>query len=75
MPLSSEAVRTDVWGPDGVEPGWSVTTTYTLAEMQRLLAAYDPASSTSPGVADARPVLRSQLNAVLEVEATDAGAS
>lgn len=67
MPLSSEAVRTDVWGPDGAEPGWSVTTTYTLAEMQRLLAAYEPASGTSPTVGDARPVLRSELNAVLAV--------
>lgn len=65
MPLYSEAVRTDVWGPDGVEPGWSVTTTYTLAEMQRLLAAYDPSSGTSPSVADARPVLRAILNAAL----------
>jgi hypothetical protein len=70
MPLSSEAVRTDVWGPDGAEPGWAVTTTYTLAEMQRLLAAYDPSVGTSPGVADARPVLRSQLNAVIETGVT-----
>ena len=70
MPISSEAVRADVWGPDGVEPGWSITTTYTLAEMQRLLAAYDPASGTSPTVGDSRPVLRSQLNAVLEVGPT-----
>jgi hypothetical protein len=67
MPLSSEAVRTDVWGPDGAEPGWSVTTTYTLAEMQRLQDAYEPASSTSPAVGDARSVLRSELNAVRAV--------
>lgn len=35
------------------------------AELARLLAAYDPASSTSPSVADARPVLRAILDAVL----------
>jgi hypothetical protein len=35
------------------------------AELQRLLAAYDPSSGTSPGVADARPVLRAILNAAI----------
>jgi hypothetical protein len=35
-------------------------------ELERLLAAYDPASGTSPTVGDARPVLRALLNAALE---------
>jgi hypothetical protein len=37
------------------------------AELQRLLAAYDPSVGTSPGVADSRPVLRAILNAALAV--------
>lgn len=35
------------------------------AELDRLLAAYDPNSGTSPGVSDARPVVRAILNAAL----------
>ncbi len=38
------------------------------SELDRLLAAYDPASGTSPGVADARPVLRAILDAVIEAQ-------
>jgi hypothetical protein len=68
MPLSSEAVRTDVWGPDGAEPGWAVTTTYTLAEMADLLSRYEPTSGTSPSVGDARPTTRTVLNAVLAAQ-------
>jgi len=33
-------------------------------ELDRLLAAYDPNSGTSPSVSEARPVLRAILNAV-----------
>jgi hypothetical protein len=35
------------------------------AELQRQLAAYDPAVGTSPGVADARLMARPILNAAL----------
>jgi hypothetical protein len=35
------------------------------SELDRLLAAYDPSSGTSPSVSDARPVLRAILDAVL----------
>lgn len=35
-------------------------------ELERLIAAYDPNSATSPSVADARPILRAILDAVLE---------
>jgi hypothetical protein len=34
-------------------------------ELTRLLANYDPNSGTSPGVADARPVLRAILDAAI----------
>lgn len=35
------------------------------SELARLQAAYDPNSSTSPSVSDARPVLRALLDALL----------
>jgi hypothetical protein len=38
------------------------------AELDRLLAAYDPNSGTSPSVSDARPVLRAILDAVIAAE-------
>lgn len=34
------------------------------AELDRLLAAYDPGSATSPPVADCRPLVRAILDAV-----------
>lgn len=37
-------------------------------ELDRLLAAYDPSSGTSPSVSDARPVLRAILDAVLAAQ-------
>lgn len=45
--------------------GRSVSLWFDEAELQRLLAAYDPNSGTSPSVSDARPVLRGILDAVL----------
>lgn len=42
------------------------------AELHRLLAPYDPAVGTSPGVADARPALRAILNAALAAQAAQA---
>lgn len=50
------------------EPGGQLTSVVVRidkAELDRLLAAYDPNSSTSPSVSDARPVLRAILDAVL----------
>ena len=38
---------------------------FLVAEVDRQLAAYDPASGTSPSVANARPVLRAILDAML----------
>jgi hypothetical protein len=42
-----------------------VMSQFDVTELQRLLAAYDPTVGTSPGVADARPVLRAILDAAL----------
>lgn len=64
---ATEARQGDVWGPNGIEPGWTVTVQFTDAEMNDLLANYDPNSGTSPGVAAARPVLRAILDRVKEV--------
>jgi len=49
---------------DTYSEGWEQVVTYTDAEMAELLAAYDPASSTSPAVAVTRPVVRELLDAV-----------
>lgn len=68
MPLSGEARQSDVFGPDGVELGWTVTLTYTDAEMVDLLSRYEPTSGTSPTVGDARPTTRTVLNAVLAAQ-------
>jgi len=62
-----ECKQGDVWGPDGIEPGWIITVTYTDAEMADLLANYDAASGASPGVTYCRPTMRAMLNAVKEV--------
>jgi hypothetical protein len=64
---ATEARQGDVWGPNGIEPGWTVTVQFTDAEMADLLANYDPSSGTSPGVTYCRPVLRAILDAVKEV--------
>lgn len=53
--------------PDGVDIT-SVCVRVDQAELDRLLAAYDPGSGTSPSVADARPVLRAILDAVLAAQ-------
>ena len=68
MPLSGEARQSDVFGPDGVEQGWTVILTYTDAEMADLLSRYEPTSGTSPSVGDARPTTRMALNAVLAAQ-------
>ena len=60
-----ECKQGDVWGPNGVEPGWSLMVTFTDAEMSDLLANYDPASGTSPSVTYCRPIVRAMLDALL----------
>ena len=62
------AQQTDVFGPNGIEQGWTVTVTYTDAEMADLLANYDPASGTSPSVTYCRPTVRAMLDAVKGVQ-------
>ena len=42
-----------------------VTLRISAAELDRILASYDPNSGTSPGVADCRPLVRAILDAVL----------
>ena len=44
-----------------------VTLRIDAAELDRLLAAYDPNSGTSPGVADCRPIVRAILDKIKEV--------
>lgn len=61
----TEASKTDVFGPNGIEQGWTVIVTYTDAEMADLRANYDPASGTSPSVVYCRPTVRAILDAVL----------
>lgn len=57
-------------GDGGIDlyDGWSLTCTFTDAEMAELLAAYDPASSTSPAVTVCRPIVRAMLDAVLAAQ-------
>jgi len=51
--------------PGGIPvEGLSMAVWIEKAELDRLLAAYDPNSSTSPSVADARPIVRAILDAV-----------
>ena len=66
--LITEARPTDVWGDNGIEAGWTVTVTYTDAEMADLLANYDPSTGASPGVTYCRPTVRAVLDAVKEVQ-------
>lgn len=51
------------------QDGYLITVTLTETEAADLLSRYDPSSGTSPGVADARPLARVILNAVLGVQA------
>jgi hypothetical protein len=46
--------------------GVQVTLCITDAELATLLAAYDPASGTSPSAALCRPIVRAILDAALE---------
>lgn len=59
-----ETRQSDVFGPNGIETGWSISITFTDAEMSDLLAAYDPVSGTSPSVTICRPIVRQILDAV-----------
>lgn len=52
--------------------GYMITVTLTEAEADDLLSRYDPASGTSPGVADARPVARVILNEIIEIKSEPA---
>jgi hypothetical protein len=63
--MNVEARITDVWGADGAEAGWSFEVTLTALELADLLERFDPKSSLSPGISDARPVLRAILNAAI----------
>jgi hypothetical protein len=49
--------------------GYLITVVMTEVEANDLLSRYDPASGTSPGVADARPVARVILNEIIEIQA------
>ena len=49
----------------------SVPVLFLVAEVDRQLAAYDPASGTSPSVANARPVLRAILDELAKLRAGD----
>ena len=40
------------------EEAWAVTTIYTKAEMEELMAAYQPDVGTTPGVTLCRPPIR-----------------
>lgn len=40
------------------EEAWAVTTIYTKAEMEELMAAYQPDVATTPGVTLCRPPIR-----------------
>jgi len=51
------------------EDGWFVAVFYSETEMADLLSRYDPASGTSPSVADSRPTVRAILDAVKEKQA------
>ena len=46
--------------------GWEVFVSFTKEEIDALLAAYDPLSSTSPSVSYCRPTVRAILDKILE---------
>ena len=45
--------------------GWEVFVSFTKEEIDELLAAYDPSSSTSPSVSYCRPIVREILDSIL----------
>jgi hypothetical protein len=51
--------------PETYDDGVQVCVTMTYDEMRDLLAAYDPASGTSPAVTLVRPLVRAMLDAVI----------
>ena len=59
--------RGDVWGPEGVTNGYSIEISFTEGEMNELQSQYDSASSTSPSVSIARPIVRQILDALKDV--------
>jgi hypothetical protein len=59
--------RGDVWGPEGVTNGYSIEISFTEVEMNELQSQYDSASSTSPSVSIARPIVRQILDALKDV--------
>ena len=70
--MSTGITQSDCIGPElrdvnegDTRPGTLFTLWIEEVELQRLPAAYDPSSRTSPGVADARPVLRVILNSAI----------
>jgi hypothetical protein len=68
--LALNASQAEIPLPDGsYSAGWVVSIAYTDAEMTALIAAYDPASSTSPSATVCRPVARCTLDAVLAAQA------
>lgn len=68
-----ECRQGDVWGPGGIEPGWQVVVTFSNAEMQTLLAEYDPNYGATPGVTACRPIVRAICAAVQAVGVSDGG--
>lgn len=50
---------------DIYQDGEEIILTFTDAELLQLLAAYDPASSTSPSVSYCRPIVKELLDAIL----------
>jgi len=59
--------RGDVWGPEGVTDGYTIEISFTYEEMNELQSQYDSASSTSPSVSIARPIVRQLLDAIKEM--------
>ena len=68
----SGKIQASVTGQEGRnvsdgEPAWGTVFSVWIeqSELERMLAAYDPNSGTSPGVTDARTVVRPIFNAAL----------
>lgn len=66
----TDTAQAIVPGEGGIDlySGWALTCTFTDSELAELLAAYDPASSTSPAVTVCRPIVRAMLDAVLAAQ-------
>ena len=63
--LTIQCCQAEVPVSDGsYTAGWVVAVAYTDEEMATLLAAYDPASGTSPSATVCRPTMRTVLDAV-----------